>query len=81
MTKTELKPLVEKYMKKWIGKLRLGEFDYTIEFDNLKNDYAQVSTDEDTRHVTIAFSPRLLKTKHDVEHTVIHELLHTRVND
>ncbi len=81
MKRTELKPIIEKYMKKWIGKLRLGEFDYTLEFENLKEDYAQVSTDEDTRHVTIAFNPRLLKTEQEIEHTVIHELLHTRIND
>ena len=81
MTRTKLKPIIEKYMKKWVKKLRLAEFDYTIEFENLKDDYAQVATDEETRHVTIAFNPRLLKTEHEIEHTVVHELLHARVND
>ncbi len=81
MTKNELKPIIEKYMKKWVAKLRLGEFDYTIEFGNLKDDYAQVSTDEETRHVTIEFNSRLLKTEQEIERTVIHELLHARIND
>ena len=68
-------------MKKWIKNLRLAEFDYTIEFKNMKDDYALVSTDEETRHITITFSPRLLKTEYEIEHTVVHELLHTRIND
>jgi len=68
-------------MKKWIKRLRLAEFDYTIEFENLKDDYAQVATDEETRHVTVTFNPRLLQTEQEIEHTVVHELLHARVND
>lgn len=81
MIKNELKPLIDKYMKKWIKKLRLGEFDYTIKFKNLTKSYAEVATDEETRHVTIIFNPRQLTTEQEVEHTVVHELLHVRIND
>ena len=81
MTKKELEPIIHKYMKKWMKKLKLGEFDYSIEFDSTGLDYALVSTDEETRHVTVQFNPRLHKSEREVEHTVVHELLHTRIND
>ncbi len=81
MQRTKLEPLIQKYTKKWMERLKLAEYNYTIEFGNLKGDYAQVSTDEETRHITIQFDPRNIKTEEDVEKTVIHELLHVRIND
>ena len=69
------------YTNMWIKRLKLSEFKYTIEFGNLKGDYAQVSIDEETRHITLEFDARTLKTEDDVEKTVVHELLHVRVND
>lgn len=81
MTKKELEPIIHKYMKKWMKKLKLGEFDYSVEFDSTGPDYALVSTDEETRHVTVQFNPRLHKSTREVEHTVVHELLHARIND
>jgi len=81
MQRQKLKPLIDEYMKVWMERLKLGEFSYDIEFRNIKSTYAEVSIDEDTRKITIAFNPRLLKTDRDVEETVIHELLHARIND
>lgn len=81
MTRKELEPLIHTYMKKWMKRLKLGEFKYTLEFDQKSRDYALVSTDEETRHITIQFNPRLHNDKNEVEQTVIHELLHTRIND
>ncbi len=81
MTRKELEPLIHKYMKKWMTHLKLGEFDYTVEFNSLGRDYALVSTDEETRHITVQFNPRLHIDKKEIEHTVIHELLHARIND
>lgn len=81
MTRKEVEPLIHKYMKKWMKKLKLGEFDYTIKFATPKGDYARVATDEDTRHVTVWFNSKLHKDEREVEHTIIHELLHARIND
>lgn len=81
MQRKKLEPIVHKYTKKWMKRLKLAEFNYTLEFGNLKGDYAQVSIDEETRHITIEFDPRNSKTEEDIEKTVIHELLHVRIND
>ncbi|KKN01809.1 hypothetical protein LCGC14_1123910, partial [marine sediment metagenome] len=81
MQRTKLEPLTHKYIKKWMAKLKLTEFKYTVEFASLKGDYALVSTDEETRHITIEFDPRAFKTEEEVEQTIVHELLHARIND
>ena len=81
MQRKELEPIIQKYMKKWMKKLKLGEFDYTIEFSNSGDEYALVSIDEETRHLTIQVNSRLHKNENEIEHTVIHELLHARIND
>ena len=62
MQRKKLEPIIHKYAKKWMKRLKLAEFNYTLEFGNLKGDYAQVSIDEETRHITIEFDPRNSKT-------------------
>ena len=81
MQRKKLEPLIHKYVKKWMERLKLKEFTYSIEFKSLRDDYALVSTDEETRHITIEFDCRNIKTEEEVKQTVVHELLHARIND
>lgn len=46
------------------------------------NTYAHVTTDEETRSVALFLNKRLLLAEpHEVDNTIIHELLHVRLNE
>ena len=85
MPKNKLQATLEQYIGKWVN--RLGISDYTVYAElcsskELNGDYAHVQTDEDTRIVNLQFNrQRLLKEPNEIEKTVVHELLHTRLNE
>lgn len=84
MLKRDLKKHIDKHLKTWIKKLGIEDYKYDIEVGYskaLRCDYAQIETEEDTRNVFIQFNPRMCKTEEEVKNTVIHELLHTRMNE
>lgn len=72
-------------IERWTKILRIQDYKVTIEFvpaRKIKNAYARVSTDEETRVVDIEFNKvKLTNEPNEVEKTVIHELLHTRINE
>lgn len=73
-----------KRTKYWAN--RLGVSDYTFKFKFLSDrtighKYATVETSEESREATIEFNAeRLLKEPEEVERTIVHELLHVRLN-
>ncbi len=84
MRNRDLRKYIDKYLKIWVKKLRIEDYKYDIEVGyskELKCDYAQIVTEEDTRNVFVKFNSRMCKTEEEVENTVIHELLHTRMNE
>ena len=83
MRKRDLRKHIEKNMKHWIEKLGIEDYKYEIEVVDSKEkcDYAEVETAEDMRHVYIRFNSQMCKTEREIENTVIHELLHTRMNE
>jgi len=72
-------------VRRWTARLGISDYTYVLEFRSekaLHGNYAEVHTDEDTREVTISVNRyRLTKEPEEVERTLIHELLHTRLNE
>ena len=81
----EFEKRVHKLVGKWARKMGLADYTFSLEFKSetaMGGDYARVETDEDLREASITFNEsRLLKEPKEVEHTVIHELLHVRLNE
>lgn len=75
---------IESLLPKWANTLDISDYTYQIEtryHKGLREDFAHITTDEETRSVTIEFNPRALKTIEDVEQTIVHELLHVRMSE
>jgi hypothetical protein len=89
--KPSLKKLVENKVIEYAKKLRITGYKFTV---NLKdkhskdiefrddNIYAMVMTDEETREVVLDINKTLLIEKpEEIDATVVHELLHVRLNE
>lgn len=89
--KPSLKKLVENKVIEYAKKLRITGYKFTV---NLKdkhskdiefrddNIYAMVMTDEETREVVLDINKTLLlKKPEEIDATVVHELLHVRLNE
>lgn len=85
MTAKTLANRIEKYVQKWANELGISDYKFKFEFCSnkaLKGNYAEVDTDDETREVTINVNRHRLNSEpHEVERTVVHELLHTRFNE
>lgn len=72
-------------IKTWAAVLRISDYKYDFKMlsnHEMSGDYAKISTEEDTRRVTIDFNKsRLTKEPQEIVTTVVHELLHTRFNE
>ena len=85
MTTNKLHERVEKAIQRWSNELGISDYKFRVEYVSdrkLQGDYALVETDEDTREVDITINAhRLEHEPKEIEKTVIHELLHTRLNE
>ena len=85
MTAKTLANRLEKYIQKWANELGISDYKFELVFCNnkeLDGNYAEVDTDEELRTAIIKVNRhRLNKEPTEVERTVVHELLHTRINE
>jgi len=85
MTQNKLAAKIEKHLQNWANILNISDYKFTIKFANnaeIDGDYANVDTEEHTREVVMTFNRhRLNKEPHEIERTVVHELLHVRFNE
>lgn len=85
MDNTVLEKRLMTLIRRWASRLGISDYAYGLELRSekaLHGNYAEVHTDEETREVTIGVNRyRLLKEPKEVERTLIHELLHTRLNE
>jgi hypothetical protein len=76
---------ITQYIQTWAAALGISDYQYDFSLlseKELKGDYARIDTDDESRDVTIEFNKhRLSKEPHEIEKTVVHELLHTRLNE
>ena len=82
---TKLEKKVETAIQKWVNLLGISDYKFQVEYvddKDLQGDYARIDTDEDTRIVGITLNRyRLTREPKEVERTIVHELLHTRLNE
>ena len=80
-----LKTRLVSLIQKWAAELGISDykFDFNLVSDREMNgDYARVDTDDITREVLVEFNRlRLTKEPNEVEKSVVHELLHVRLNE
>ena len=85
MTAKTLANRIEKFIQKWANELGISDYKFKFEFcssADLDGSYAEVETDDETRTAIISVNKcRLMAEPHEVERTIIHELLHTRLNE
>jgi hypothetical protein len=85
MTDKQLEQKVKAAIQKWAAALGISDYTYTIELctdRKLRGNYAEVNTDDETREVTVSMNKhRLSREPNELEKTVVHELLHTRLNE
>jgi hypothetical protein len=89
--KLSLKKQIEHKVAEYAKKLRITGYKFTVNLKGKRskdpdfvddNIYAMVTTDEETREVILDVNKTLLEKKpEEVEATVIHELLHVRLNE
>ena len=76
---------VKTLLSKWANRLGLADYTFCLEArdeQKLKDDYARVFTDEELREICIEFNQPLLEQEpHELEKTIIHELLHARLSE
>lgn len=85
MSRLLLELRLKALVRRWAARLGISDYTYVLELKGektLHGNYAEVHTDEDTREVTICVNRyRLTKELEEMERTLIHELLHTRLNE
>lgn len=85
MKRSTLELRLDALVHRWAVRLGISDYTYRLEFRTdkaLRGNYAEVHTDEETREVIISLNgSRLTKEPEEVERTLIHELLHTRLNE
>lgn len=76
---------IENHVKRWAARLGISDYKFSFKYlsdRSMGGDYARIDTDEDTREVLIEFNTqRLTREPGEIEKTVVHELLHTRLNE
>lgn len=81
----KLQKRVQAAIQHWANKLDIAGYKFRVKYVNdrgLQGDYARVDTDEDTREVDITINRyRLAKDPDEIEKTIVHELMHTRLNE
>jgi len=91
MTKREAK--LTESVKTWANRLGIGNYKYIVHIvkpedmedlqhdDGTTHDYAQVITSEEKQEVEIYINEKYLKEEpNETENTVVHELVHARLN-
>jgi len=85
MDAKKLEERVKAFVQKWAALLGISDYTYVVEIQSdrkLRGNYAEVETDDETREVTITVNKhRLNREPGEVEKTIVHELLHTRMNE
>jgi hypothetical protein len=82
---TSFKQRAKTLVAKWASRFGLADYTFCLETkerQHLTCDYARVFTDEELREVCIELNQALLEQEpHELEQTIIHELLHARLNE
>jgi len=75
----------EKLIGVWVNKLGIADYTFNLTWgDNktLRGDWAKINTDEELREASLYLNKdKLLEEPSELEPTVIHELLHVRLNE
>lgn len=85
MTDKQIEQRVKAAIQKWAAALGISDYTYAVELGTdkqLRGNYAEINTDDETREVTVSVNrQRMSREPKELEKTVVHELLHTRLNE